>query len=284
MQDMTAWRSLKQSVALMWNRKAAVLGFMVVQAVLYGAYSSLGLGNPAAVRDNLDFAWTLPMAGVALVFSLMGMVVYLLYSHYMVTALRGEPVLVPARPVATFFRFAWTGIKIGLTGMVLGGLAALPPAGVALGFPALRDTPAAIVAVVLYGVVGVFWLMLVTIRLELAVPGTAAGDATTLREAWRMSRGQGWRLFRAMLLLMILTVAVIVAGTLPLILIWGMDSLAFATGLALVDGLAMLLGATLLCVWYVRLADGPAGREEGPRVENLAGKIREGYYAGGTEA
>jgi len=280
--DITAWGSLKQSVALMWERKLAALGFVVVQAVLYGALSSLGLRDPGAVRDSLDFAGTLPMAGGTFVLSVVGMVVYLFYSHYMVTALRGEPVLVPARPLAAFLRLVWTVIKIGVVSTVLGGLIALPPAGLALGFPWLRETPAAIFGVVVYGFAAVFWLLLLSLRMELALPGAAVGDGVTLRRALRISKGRGWRLFLSVFLLMLLAALVIAAVSLPLFLISGMPSLVIATCAALTNGLVGLLGSTLLCVWYVRLSDGPAEGDEGPRVENLAEKIQEGYYAGGT--
>ncbi|MDD3313074.1 hypothetical protein [Pseudodesulfovibrio sp.] len=284
MQNITAWGSLKQSVALMWNRKLAVLGFVVVQAVLYAAYAALGLGDPENVRGSLDAVGIMPVLLGVPFFALVGMVVYLFYSHYMVTALRGGPVLVPVRPVVAFLRFLWACIKLGAAGAVLAGLVFAVPAGLALGVPALRESTAAIIAVVLYGFAAMLWLLLVTLRLELVLPGVAAGDGTTLREAWRISRGSGWRLFRSVLLLLILIVAVVLAVGLPLILTLGAEALIVVTCMALLNALAGLMGTTLLCVWYVRLSDGPAGEDQMPRVENLAGKIREGYYAGGPEA
>ncbi|WP_419786797.1 hypothetical protein [Pseudodesulfovibrio sp.] len=289
MHDISARSVLRQSVAMMWRQRLAVLGFLVVQAVFYGAFSSLGLDDPERVRDSLNGVGSMAFGSGAFFFSVMGMVIYLLYNHYAVTALRGEPMLLPLRPLFSLARFVWTCIKIGLVTMVLGGIIAVPPSFLALGFPQLRDNPVAIVGVVVYAFAALFWLLFVTLRLQLAVPGSVVGDGITLREALRISRGRSWRMLCSVILLILAAAVAVVVFFLPLVFIPGVPSLLRATALSMLNGLFGLLSSTLLCAWYVRLADGrrqdgeACGGEEAPCKDDSAGENHEEYYAAGAD-
>ncbi|MEF2230922.1 MAG: hypothetical protein V3571_08335 [Pseudodesulfovibrio sp.] len=285
MQKITGWSVVRQSVALMWRCRIAVLGFLVVQIVLGMAYGVLGLNDPRVVRGNLDAVGMGGIIAGSFLFGVVGAGLYLLYTHYMVTALRGEPVLVPERPVLRLLRMLWTGIKIGLTFMLLMGAASLPIIGLAVSMPGLRDVPAAVFAVGVGGFAVLFSLLILFLRLELAMPGVVAGDGTTLREAWRLSRGRSWRMFASVLWLMLLCIVLAFVVALPCFLIFGStQGPVFVQVVAVSNAVPSLLGVTLFCVWYVRLADdadadgvGAGPQQAAPRVENLAQKIG-GYY------
>ena len=288
----TGWSVVREAVALMWRRRLAVLGFLVVQIIFGMAYGLLGLGDAEVVRSNLD---TVNAGGVVvgtLLFVVLGATMYLFYMHYMLTALRGEPVLVPARPVWRLLRMIWTGFKVTLVFMLLMGLVSLPILGLAVSVPGLRDNAGAVLAVGVGGFVLMFFLFVVFLRLELAVPGVIAGDGTTLREAWRMTRGRGGRMLASMLWLTLLCFVMAFVVALPIFLIAGSaQGPVFVQAAALSNAIPTLLGAAVFCVWYVRLADGePGGNSaegpvepgrDAPRVEHLAEKIGGEYYGGG---
>ena len=287
----TGWSVVREAVALMWRRRLAVLGFLVVQIIFSMAYGLLGLGDAEVVRSNLDTVNAGVVAVGTLIFVVLGSAIYLLYMHYMLTALRGEPVLVPARPVRRLLRMIWTGFKVCLVFMLLMGLISMPIIGLAVSVPGLKDNAGAVLAVGVGGFVLMFFLFVVFLRLELAVPGVIAGDGTTLRAAWRMTRGRGGRMLASMIWLALLCFVMAFVVALPVFLIAGSaQGPVFVQAAALSNAIPTLLGAAVFCVWYVRLADGESGGDlaerpgepdrDAPRVENLAEKIGEGYYGG----
>ena len=285
----TGWSVIREAVALMWRRRLAVLGFLVVQIIFSMAYGLLGLGDTEVVRSNLD---TVNAGGVivgTLLFVVLGAAIYLLYMHYMLTSLRGEPVLVPARPVWRLLRMIWTGFKVTLVFMLLMGLISLPIFALAVSVPGLKDNAGAVLAVGIGGFVLMVFLLVVFLRLELAVPGVIAGDGTTLRAAWRMTRGRGWRMLASMIWLGLLCFVMAFVVALPIFLVAGTaQGPVFAQAVAVSNAIPTLLGAAVFCVWYVRLADGEPGgnraqgpgepERDAPRVEHLAEKIGGEYY------
>jgi len=297
MQKITGWSVVRQSVALMWRRRLAVLGFLVVQIILGMAYGVLGLNDPQVVRDNLDIVNMAGFVAGSLLFGLVGAALFLFYTHYMITALRGEPVLVPVRPVRRLLRMVWTGIKIGLVLLLFMGAASLPIIALAVSMPGLKDVPAAVFGVGVGGFVLMFFLFTLLLRLDLALPGVVAGDGTTLRQAWRLSRGRGWRLFTSFIWLVLISLVVgfvvgFVVGVPFILLADEPQSESFPMIMAVSNAIPTLLMSTLFCVWYVRLSDGDSGgdvaagpvepEQPAPRVEHLAEKVGGEYYAGGS--
>ena len=279
-EKITAWGALKEAIALMWQNRLAVLGFLVVETILVASYSLLGLNDAEVVKQNMHAG----SAGLfALGFILLGLVAmftYMFYMHYMITAWRGAAELVPPGFLGRFFRMLWTSIKIGLACMLLMVLVAIPVFAVAIAAPTLKESGVVLILGAVAGL-GVFvFILLMMLRLDLALPGVVAGERTTLREAWRMSRGYGGRIFLSMLWLMLLSFAFGAVVAAPVILIFGFSPTPIASlPIYACQSLSGLLGSTLLCVWFLRLRSGPEpAAPEAPRVERLAEKVGEGYY------
>lgn len=277
----TAWGMLKEALSLMWRSKPAVLGFLVVETVLVAAYAVLGLDDADVVRRNMDAVSAGPVVIGSLLLGLVAMFTYMFYIHYMVTAWRGAPELVPQGFLGRFLRMVWTAIKIGLVSLLLTLLAAIPFFAVAVAVPGgLKGNVLVLAPAVVAGLAAFAFLVVALIRLDLAIPGVVAGEGTTLREAWRMSRGYGGRIFLSMLLLMLVSFAFGLVVGAPVILVSGLPlTPASSLPIYVCQALFGLLGSTLLCVWYVRLCAGPEpAAPEAPKVEGLAEKVGEGYY------
>jgi hypothetical protein len=101
--------------------------------------------------------------------------------------------------------------------------------------------------------------LLVVPRVSIALPAIALDEALTLGEAWRLSRGNTWRLALATILCAI--PAVVVASPLYWLFSWQTraSSVVLGTAASLVDAVFVTVGVTLLSLAYRCFAHREAG-------------------------
>ena len=199
------WQIVADAFDYCWRERAAVVRFgtipflavLVASGLLHGFF-------PQAEAPPARTGIPAPVLLAGLGYSLIHLIVYLpMYVTWyrMVVLGKGEaarPRFVLGRREGRMFWWQVLVIVIAIVTSVVGGVA------IAIVFLALRAVAGPIgggVAAVILGVALVAFLLMLVVRLSMASVLVATDQPVSLKVAWTMTRGMGWRLLAAVVLI-----------------------------------------------------------------------------------
>lgn len=237
---------IKESLKLFWNQKWIYLGLALAPFAAVAAMFVLNLAYmEQTARAGIGDISIMPLLMMLVVF--VGMWTYtIIFNHYVITHLRGAPAFIPERLGHKLFRTLLLFLKfIGLTLVVT-----LPIMLVFLlcfGTSLKTASDGLILTIILLAFPLSVLCYIAALRVLMAFPGIAVGELYKIRDAWKLTKGHGFRMLLTFIIYLVpLIITEVAAGATdsPVLVLVVM----FAC-----QALLQILNIITTGVWYERL-------------------------------
>ncbi len=241
---------ISKSLSLFMEKKLTYIGFAVAPLAVMFAFFGLNMYVIRHMTFTGTFSFS-PLIYVGFLAAFLFVWAYMLiFNHYTVTQMRGNPKAIPEALGSKLFHLfifflKFTGVMI-LISIPLGIL-------FAVGMTVMKNNMSALTACIIVGIPVGIWAYVSIIRVLMVLPGIALGEMHKLRDGWKMTKGHGLRIFLSFLIFIV--AFIILEG---LTIKFG-SSMAAITVLFIAQSILQMLSLIVVGIWYAKLY--PAYRE-----------------------
>jgi hypothetical protein len=244
--------AVKEAMRISWERKWSFLGLFLLLMVAIMSLQVLAVMVPdAVVVAGVLMAFITPFAQLVFI---------ALFCHLVITHMRGDGRIMPDPFWTTIWRvfirglllFLLTmGVLVVVMGPVVAVLISQQPGGGELG--------GGLGGLMIVGFLVAYALIVALfLRLGVMIPGASVGHVMSLKEAWAMTKGHGWRMFGSVLMVAVVSSIVALVFMLPFFVSVDGEEPGMFVFISLVPMMCVALMANvvffvLMPVWYEKL-------------------------------